>query len=109
MAQNFKHSANGLVLGTSNTLLYGPVATGVTAIVFSGSFPNLDNTNHLQHTFLLQKYDGTTYNIELNNIPIPWGGASKCPKIVLLPGESLYGSCDTASMVGVSLSVLELS
>ena len=109
MAQNFKHSTNGLTLGTSNTLVYGPVSTGVTAIVFSGSFPNLDNTNHLMHYLTLQKYDGTTYNVELNNIPVPWGSASKAPKIVLYAGESLYASADVAAMIGVSLSVLELS
>lgn len=109
MAQNFKHSTNGLTLGTSNTLVYGPVGVGVTAIVFSGSFPNLDNTNHLMHYMTLQKYDGTTYNTELNNIPVPWGSASKAPKIVLYAGESLYASADVAAMIGVSLSVLELS
>lgn len=109
MAQNFKHSTNGIVLGTSNTLIYGPVAAGVTAIVFSGSFPNLDDVNKLQHALTVQKYNGTTFNKELNAVPVPYGSASKCPKIVLLPGESLYASCDVASMIGVSLSVLELS
>jgi hypothetical protein len=109
MAQTFTHTTNGTLLGTSNTLLFGPTATGVTTIIFAGTFSNLDNTNKLQHTFTLQKYDGTTYNTELNAIPIPYGGSSKCPKIVLLPGESLYASADTASVVSVSLSILQLS
>lgn len=109
MAQNFKHSANGLTVGNTRTLIYGPVAAGTTAIVFSGTFPNLDTSNHIQHTLTLEKFDGTTYNSELNSIPVPWGSASKAPKIVLYPGESLYATCDTTAMLGVSLSVLELS
>lgn len=109
MAQNFKHSSNGLTLGTSNTLIYGPVPAGTTAIVFSGTFPNLDAVNHNMHYLTLFKYDGTTFNYELSNIPVPWGGASKAPKIVLYAGESLYATADTAAMIGVSLSVLELS
>lgn len=109
MAQNFKHSTNGLTVGSSRTLIYGPVTTGVTAIVFSGTFPNIDASNHNMHYLTLEKYDGTTYNTELNSIPIPWGGASKAPKIVLNAGESLYATGDVAAMIGVSLSVLELS
>jgi hypothetical protein len=109
MAQNFKHSANGLTVGTSRTLIYGPVAQGTTAIIFSGTFPNLDDTNKLQHNLKLEKFDGTTYNNELNFIPVPYGSASKAPKIVLNPGESLYATADSAAMIGVSLSVLELS
>lgn len=109
MAQNFKHSANGLTVGSSRTLIYGPVATGTTAILFSGTFPNIDSTNHLMHYLTLEKYDGTTYNTELSNIPVPWGSASKAPKIVLYAGESLYATGDVAAMLGVSLSVLELS
>jgi hypothetical protein len=109
MAQNFKHSTNGLTVGTSRTLIYGPVPAGTTGIVFSGSFPNLDNTNKLMHFLTLEKFDGTTYNSELNSIPVPYGSASKAPKIVLNTGESLYATADTAAMIGVSLSVLELS
>lgn len=109
MSQTFSHSSNGLLVGTSNTLLLGPTAAGVTTIIFAGTFSNLDDTNKLQHTLILQKYDGTTYNKELNAIPVPYGSASKCPKIVLLPGESLYASTDTANMISVSLSILQLS
>jgi hypothetical protein len=109
MAQNFKHSTNGLTLGTSNTLIYGPVPAGTTAIVFSGTFPNLDATNKLMHYLTLFKYDGVTFNYELNSVPIPYGSASKSPKIVMNAGESLYATADTAAMIGVSLSVLELS
>lgn len=109
MAQTFKHSTNGLTVGTSRTLIYGPVPAGTTAIVFSGTFPNLDATNHNMHYLTVEKYDGTTYNTELNSIPVPWGSASKAPKIVLYSGESLYATGDVAAMIGVSLSVLELS
>lgn len=109
MAQNFKHSTNGLTVGTSRTLIYGPVGTGVTGIVFSGTFPNLDTTNQVMHFLTLEKYDGTTYNTELRNIPVPYGSASKAPKIVLYAGESLYATADVAAMIGVSISVLELS
>lgn len=109
MASNFKHSPNGLVLNSTRTLLYGPVTTGVTAIVFSGTFPNLDDTNKIQHTLKLETFDGTSYSTVLNSIPVPYGGASKCPKIVLYAGESLYGTADTASMIGVNIGVLERS
>jgi hypothetical protein len=109
MAQTFLHSSNGLTVGTSETLLFGPVGTGITAIVFSGTFTNIDSTNKLMHYLTLQKYDGTTYNNELFAIPIPYGSASKCPKIVLNAGESLYATADVAAMIAVSVSVLELS
>lgn len=109
MASNFKHSPNGLVLGSTRTLLYGPVSTGVTAIVFAGTFPNIDNTNKVQHTVTLERYDGTTYSNLLNSVPVPYGGASKCPKIVLYAGESLYGTADAASVISADIEILERS
>jgi hypothetical protein len=110
MAQVFKHSPAATVLATSNTLVYGPVATGVTAILFAGTFANLDNTNQLMHYLTLQTYDGVSnYTTLLNKIPVPYGSSSKCPKIVLLAGESLYASADTASMISASVNSVELS
>ncbi|MNK27651.1 hypothetical protein D3C87_460130 [compost metagenome] len=107
MASNFKHSPNGLVLGNTRTLLYGPVPVGTTAIIFSGTFPNLDNTNKLQQTVTVETYDGSTYTMVLNSVPIPYGSASKCPKIVLYAGESLYGTAGSASLVGANVGILE--
>lgn len=109
MAQVFKHSSSGLVLGTSNTLVYGPVSTGVTAIIFSGTFANEDVTNQLMHYLTLQTYDGTNYTPLLYKIPIPYGSSSKCPKIVLLPGESLYALAETAAVISASVNSVELS
>jgi hypothetical protein len=109
MAQSFKHSTNGLTVGTARTLLYGPVSAGVSAIVFAGTFSNLDDTNKLQHTVTLERYDGTTYNSSLHVVPVPYNSASKCPKIVLSAGESLYGTADAVSVIGVDINVLELS
>jgi hypothetical protein len=104
MTSTFKHSPPNILLGTTNTLLYGPVASGVTSIIFAGTFANMDNTNHLMHYTTLQTYDGvSSYTTVLNQIPVPFGSASKCPKIVLYVGESLYASCDTAAMISASV------
>lgn len=110
MSSAFKHSPAGLTLGSTRTLLYGPVTTGVTSIVFSGTFTNMDNTNHLMQYLTLETYDGTsTYTNVLNQIPVPFGSASKCPKVVLYAGESLYGTSATTAMISASISILERS
>jgi hypothetical protein len=106
MATTFSHSSNGLTLGTSRTLIYGPVTTGTSVVVFSGAFSNVDSTNKAQHTFTLERYDGTNYHSVLTAIPIPYGSASKCPKLVLAAGESLYGTADTTLCVAAALEVM---
>lgn len=105
MSTSFQHSANGLVLGNTRTLIYGPVGSGTVGVVFAGTFSNVDDTNQVQHNFKVERFDGVTYQVELNHIPIEYGGSSKCPKITLLAGESLYGTADVASCVAASVHV----
>lgn len=106
MPTSFAHSPNNLPLGTTLTLIYGPVPSGSTAVVYAGTFTNVDDTSKAQHTVKLVRYDGTNYQVHLNHIPIPYGSTSKCPKLTLLPGESLYGLADTANTVQAALEVM---
>lgn len=110
MATIFDHSTPALLAGTTRTLIYGPVAQGVMCIVFSGTFANVDNTNEVNHWITLESFDGNTnYTAHLNQIPIPYGGTSMCPKIVLLAGESLYVTADAASSVMCSVETVLIS
>jgi hypothetical protein len=103
---NFKRAE--VVATTSRTALYGPVATGTTAIVFSGTFSNIDATNGADHTLTLEVFtNASVYVPRLFRVPIPYGGSSKCPKIVLLPGESLVVTSDVNSVIQASIDVLE--
>jgi hypothetical protein len=106
MATSFSHSPNGLVLTTARTLIYGPVPAGQTAIVYSGLFSNLDTATRGVHSFVLERYNGTSYQNLFQSIPVPFGGASKCPKVTLLAGETLYGTADAAAVVGASVEVM---
>lgn len=94
--------------GTTRTLLYGPVPAGVTAIVFSGTFSNVDSATGSEHTITLEvRNTGGNYIPRLFRVPIPYGGTSKCPKTVLLAGESLYITADVAAKVQAVVDVLE--
>lgn len=106
MASNFNHSTP-LTAGTTRTLAYGPVAAATTVIVFSGTLANIDSTNQAQHWITLESYDGvSTYTQHLFQVPLPYGSTSKCPKIVLLAGESLYVTADTAGVVDCRFELL---
>ena len=112
MATNaaFNHSSEALFAGTSQTLLYGPVPSGTTVIVFSGAFANTDTTNQVNHWVTLIRDNGSGVQSQLlTEIPIPFGGTSMCPKIVLLPGEELYVLADTASVVACTVEVVLLT
>lgn len=107
MASTFNHTSPGLVAGTTRTLVYGPVSSGTTVIVFSGTLSNIDTSGGNQHWVTLESYDGSsTYTPHLTQIPINFGSSSKCPKLVLLPGESLYATADAANAIGVRLELL---
>lgn len=109
MASTFTHSPTGLIAGSSRTLLYGPVAIGSTAIVFAGTFTNIDDVQNIQHSVKLERYDGSSYTTILNYIPVAYGGSSKCPKLVLAAGEYLYVTADSASSIECDLNVVTLS
>ena len=97
------------IINNSRTLLYGPVAASTTAIVFAGVFSNIDTTNKSQHklTLEIRLSDETTYFKQFQDIPIEYGGSSKCPKIALATGESVYGTADANSSISASLNILE--
>lgn len=99
------------LLTTSRTLIYGPVASGVTTVVFSGTFANIDSTNKSEHKVNLEirLSDNTTYVKLFNEIPVEYGGTSKCPKINLAAGESLYGTADSLNSIQSSVQILEIS
>jgi len=110
MAYAFSHSPPSIIATTSLSQLYGPTAANTTDIIFSGTISNIDNTNELQHNITLQLYNGTTYTqVYMNNIPVPFGGTSKVPKIVMMPGESLWVEADTNGVLQCNVNILTLS
>lgn len=107
MAQNFNRAE--VVAGTTRTALYGPVGAGVTSIVFAGTFANIDSST-LQHKITLEVRNAASAYVQvLPSIPVDPGSASKCPKLVLLPGEYLYVTADAAASIQASVQILELS
>lgn len=104
----FNHSTPGLIAGTARTVLYGPAPAGTTVIIFSGVFANIDNTSMAQHWITLETKDstGAIFTSKLNQVPIPFGGSSMCPKLVLLPGETLLVTADAANSVACSVELL---
>jgi hypothetical protein len=106
----FNHSGAAITAGTSQTVLYGPVTSGTTVIVFAGTFANTDTTNQVNHWVTLVKDNGSGVQTPLlTQVPIPFGGTSMCPKVVLLAGELLYFQADTASVVSGSVEIVSLS
>jgi hypothetical protein len=106
MASNFKR-ADVSALST-RTQLYGPVPIGTTSIVFSGTFANVDSTNKSDHNVTLEILNTSNNYIPVfKEIPIPYGGSSKCPKIVLFPGEYIYVTSDNDNMIQAQIDVLE--
>lgn len=92
----------------SRTLLYGPVPEGSTAIIFSGTFSNMDSTVKGEHLITLEiKNSNLQYIAMFKDVPVPYGGTSKCPKTVLLPGEYLYVSTDANNMIQAKVDILE--
>lgn len=106
MPSTFLHNPSGTVLATSRTLIYGPVSSGQVAIVFAGVFTNNDSSTKAQHSVTLERYNGTTYTPVLVEAPIPYGGALKCPKLVVVAGESLYAKADASTAVYANLEIL---
>jgi len=110
MATQFNHSPPSITAGTSRTLLYGPVGVGTTVVVFSGTFANIDDASRGTHWITLESVDSSgNYTEKLYQVPIPFGSSSMCPKMVLLPGESLYVTADQNDAVSCSVEVLILS
>lgn len=103
---NFKRSEASV--GTARTTIYGPVASGVQAVVFGGTFTNIDESGQSEHKFTLEVATlSSTFSPILKDVPVPYGGSSKCPKIVLYTGESLVAKADAASSIYGSVNILE--
>lgn len=108
MASTFKRSE--VLAGTTRTAIYGPVAAGVQAIIFSGTFANIDSTNKSSHNFTLEVRNASSAYIPLlQDVPVVYGGSSKSPKVVLLAGEYLYITSPDANAIQASLNILEKS
>lgn len=109
MATTFNHSAP-VSAGTTRTLLYGPVSSGTTALAFSGTLANVDDTNKTDHWVTVERYDGTsTYTAVLNEIPVKFGATSECPKMALVAGESVYVTADAVNVILCALEVVILA
>ena len=107
MAITFFHSPSALYANTSRTLIYGPVPSGKTALIFAGTITNDDRIGKSPHTATLECRDNNNYYTPLlTDIKIPYGNTSKVPKKVLLTGESIYASADSAGVIAVSLEIL---
>lgn len=91
----------------------GVVPAGVTAIIFAGTLSNIDSVSKATHTitFEILKSDGTTYINNFPVVPLPYGGVSESPKVVIQAGEKLLGTADASGsgLVVASLSVVERS
>lgn len=106
----FNHSTPAITAGTAQTNLYGPVAAGTTVIVFAGTFSNIDTVSQANHWLTLVKDNGSGVQTPvLTQIPIPFGGTSMCPKMVLMAGEVLYVQADAVGAVSCSIEIVSLS
>lgn len=106
MPSVFDRSTPGLLVGTNRTLLYGPVQPGTTVVVFAGTFANVDTVGQGEQYITLETLNGATYTQLLYQVPLKFGSSSKCPTIVMLPGESLYGTASAANSVAAQLNFL---
>jgi hypothetical protein len=97
-----------LALTGSAALAYGVVPTGTIAVVFHGTVSNVDDTNKATHTLNLEIHNGSTVINRLHAISVPYGAAAKIPKMVVKPGESVYANADVASVLALSMEVLEV-
>lgn len=101
-------------IGSTRTQIYpnsGAVGAGVTAILFEGVIANVDNSNMLEHTVIIEvlRADATTYDVVINKGPVPYNSAFGLPKIVLMTGEKLYATSSTNNMLVAKLSIAEVS
>lgn len=106
MPSSFNHTPAGLTAGATRTVVYGPVPAGTSVIVFSGTCANVDTVGKAQHDITLESYNGATYTTHFSQLPIPYGATTKVPKIVMLPGESLYVTADAAGVVACRFELL---
>lgn len=99
--------ADGLVPATRTPFYTTPGAT--VGIVFSGTVTNVDDTNMLDHTIVMEvlKIDGTTYRKILNKVPIPYGSSLEVPLVDLVATEKIYFTADAANVLEVRLSIVE--
>lgn len=80
---------------------------GMTTVVFSGTFSNLDEENVAFINLTLTVAEVTTF--VLKNIPLPMGSSLVVPKVVVPARAYIQASTDinTASKIDLTLSILE--
>lgn len=96
-------------IGATQTLIYAAPA-GTTATIFDGTITNVDDANQAMRfvVFELRRVDGITFKLG-NKIAIPYGMSPRVPKVVLRPGESLYGTADAANSIDCVIMIAERS
>lgn len=103
-------SKNVTPTNTSRTELYLCPASGVLdTTVFSGTITNVDTAGMGTHSVTVERQltnDGA-YVLKLVRIPIAFGGSLKFPKMALEPGEKVWITSHTASMITVDVSLAE--
>lgn len=95
---------------TSRTELYLCPVTGVLdTTIFTGTITNVDTASMGTHSVTVERLlvDGTTYVPKLVRIPIAFGGSLKFPKMALEPGEKVFITSHTASMITTDISIAE--
>lgn len=102
MATVFKRAA--ALAGNTRTTVYTCPGSGVlNTIVFSGTAANIDTTNKVDHWVTLEVGTGSPAAV-LVQVPVPWGGSIKFPKLNVAPGESVYVTADT-NLTGIQANI----
>ena len=92
-------------LTTSLAAVYTTPASTV-GIVFSGVIANKSPSSN-ETTVTLTLTQGSTTTRILNNVPVLDGGALTIPKIAVLAGGILKAKASAASILDMTLSILE--
>lgn len=102
-------SSGTQLIANSRTLIYGNVPGSTTAIIFDGTISNVDDSGQLDHTFTaeVRRADGTTRDILLNKIIVPYNSSFQLPKIVLMTGEAIEFTGVDNNKLAAKLSLIE--
>lgn len=98
-----KASAN---IGTTRTLVMTATA-GIQTIIIGGTVSNTDATEAYHGVTVEVQALDSSYAVLVKNAPVSVGGSLILPKFVLGPGEKLYMTTDTVSVVQAYVSYVE--
>jgi hypothetical protein len=93
--------------GATRVLIYTCPAN-TTAIVFAGTFSNIDTAQGDTHELTLEIKVGSSYIPKLTDVPIVYGGSLTCPKMILFAGDQVYMKADGTKIQAV-IEVVERS